>query len=102
MPYKIKSVVLTLKFLSNLILLRNFGNVIFIIFTLNTVTISTFYFSKVSELFTCSSKSILDFRLSSTRLLINRFLIKKNEYSIRKSFVLGIKDASFVRLIVQM
>ena len=32
--------------------------------------------SKVSELFTCSSKSFLNFKLSSTKFLRNWFLMK--------------------------
>ena len=38
------------------------------------------YLFKVSQLFPCSSKRFLNFRLSGTRLLIKWFLIK-NAYS---------------------
>ena len=41
------------------------------------VTILIRYLSTVSQLFLCSSKSFLKFRLSGTRLLIKWFLIKK-------------------------
>ena len=36
--------------------------------------------SKVSSLFPCSFKSLLNVRLSSARLLINQFLIKKRVF----------------------
>ena len=45
-------------------------------FTLTQKTMSMYYLSTVSSLLPCSSKSFLNFRLSSTRLLINWFLIK--------------------------
>ena len=38
--------------------------------------------SKVSDLFRCSSKSFLNLRLSSTRFLINPFLIKNVLYKL--------------------
>ena len=47
------------------------------IITLNQVTISMCYLAKDSLLFSSSSKSFLNFRLSSTRCLIKWFLIKK-------------------------
>ena len=45
-------------------------------FALSHVTISLCHWSKVSLLFPYSSKSFLNFRLFSTRLLLKWFLIK--------------------------
>ena len=60
------------KFLSDVIF-----TLLWFSFTLNQVTISMCYLSKVPYLFPCGSQSFLNFRLSSTRLLIKWFLIKK-------------------------
>ena len=58
-----------------------YSNVIFILsrcsFKLNLVKISMCYLPKVFSLFPCNSKSFLNFKLSSTWVLINWFLIKK-------------------------
>ena len=51
---------------------------------LNQVTISMCYLSKVSWPFPCSSKSFLNCRLTSTRLLIKWFLIKRTLYAYHR------------------
>ena len=67
------------------VLVKFESNVIFKLFsysfTLNQRTILICYLSKVSDRFLCSSKSFLNFRLPSTRLLIKWFLLKRDVQS---------------------
>ena len=47
-------------------------------FMLNDATVPMCYLPKLSLISPCSSKSFLNFRTSGTRLLINRFAIKRD------------------------
>ena len=73
MSYKIKSVVLFLKFLSNLLLLRNFGNIIYDLSAKYEDALSTTHLRKLEKLSKKVRKAELDVQFLKNCLIFNVF-----------------------------
>ena len=50
---------------------------------MHVISVQGAIYLKFRSSFPCSSKSFLNFKLSSTRLLINWFLIKKHLFKVK-------------------